>query len=310
MTTPGVPIYPAAGSALPIHAVSGPSIGGPAIPVYVVNDGRPTLGQPARRVKLITDADLTINGGNYWIEGRPSALPVVNVASGNDEGNVAIPVYRVNPWYLSGGISAADCIAAYQAIGMASYAASKGNLNNPGTNDLPGAPAGTVTPTWDAVNGWTFDGATQALEVPFAPTQDMTFIIRYSGVPAVTTANVIVGAADAGGGGVYAIQPFTTFGIFGEAVGYMESNNVYDAAPGLTAGVLGVAGRYGFRNGVVDTAQMGITSTTTFHFYIGARNQGGTAMWFTNCKVQAAAFYLPTLTNAQMFDAMAAAAAL
>lgn len=99
MTVPVVPIHPDGGAALPVHAVSGASIGGPAIPVYVVSDGRPTLGQPPRRVKLITDADLTINGGNYWIEGRPFAMPVaVSTATSGDEGNVAIPIYAVNAW--------------------------------------------------------------------------------------------------------------------------------------------------------------------------------------------------------------------
>jgi len=42
------------------------------------------------------------------------------------------------PWYLSGGIAAANCIAAYQPKGAASLAASYANLPNPGTyNAVP-----------------------------------------------------------------------------------------------------------------------------------------------------------------------------
>jgi len=62
-------------------------------------------------------------------------------------------------WWLSGGISAANAILAYQAKGAASYAASLVNLANPGTYD---AYAGSA-PTWAAGTGWTFNGSTQYL---------------------------------------------------------------------------------------------------------------------------------------------------
>ena len=42
-------------------------------------------------------------------------------------------------------------LAAFQPLGAASYAASKSNLLNPGTND---AVDGTAYPTWDASYGW------------------------------------------------------------------------------------------------------------------------------------------------------------
>src|SRR4030042_328416 len=67
------------------------------------------------------------------------------------------------PWYLSGGIPKADCLAAYQPKGAASYAASKVNIVNPGTYDLTD---GAAFPTWDVVNGWTFaDGSLQYLSI-------------------------------------------------------------------------------------------------------------------------------------------------
>ncbi len=62
-------------------------------------------------------------------------------------------------WWLSGGISAANCIAAYQPKGAADLAASYVNLANPGTyNAAPG-----VAPTWAAADGWTFGGTNYLL---------------------------------------------------------------------------------------------------------------------------------------------------
>lgn len=53
-------------------------------------------------------------------------------------------------WYLAGEISVANCLAAYQAKGMETFAASKINLANPGTYDLSDG----GSPTWDSNNGW------------------------------------------------------------------------------------------------------------------------------------------------------------
>lgn len=55
-------------------------------------------------------------------------------------------------WWLAGGIPAANCVAAYQAKGAASYAASKVNLANPGTytiSQIYGSEG------WDVNIGWT-----------------------------------------------------------------------------------------------------------------------------------------------------------
>lgn len=67
-------------------------------------------------------------------------------------GGGAAPVV---PWYLAGGVAAANCITAYKPKGAADYAASKINLAKPGTMD---ATDGAAYPTWDA-NGWTFASA-------------------------------------------------------------------------------------------------------------------------------------------------------
>jgi hypothetical protein len=63
------------------------------------------------------------------------------------------------PWWLAGGVAAANAIAVYQPKGAADLAASYVNLANPGTYD---AAPGTA-PTFDAATGWTFNGSTQYL---------------------------------------------------------------------------------------------------------------------------------------------------
>jgi len=80
------------------------------------------------------------------------------------------------PWYLSGGIVAANCVVAYDAKNAASQAASYINLNNPGTND---AVVGSA-PTWAAGSGWTFDGIAQYLYVPIQAASHWSYYIRCS----------------------------------------------------------------------------------------------------------------------------------
>lgn len=60
------------------------------------------------------------------------------------------------PWWLEGGISSTNCLAAYKAKGAVSYAVSKGNLARPGTYDLTD---GSAYPAWAADTGWTFTAA-------------------------------------------------------------------------------------------------------------------------------------------------------
>lgn len=87
-------------------------------------------------------------------------------------------------WDLNGTIT--SCFAAYQAIGVASYAASKINLVNPGTYDLmdgQGNVTNATNPTWDSA-GWTFNGTTalvynDALAPEFQGTDtSLTTIVR------------------------------------------------------------------------------------------------------------------------------------
>lgn len=95
---------PDGGPAIPVQVVTSTEReGGSAIPVYgyatLPTDGRTVEGRPARRVVVISDADLIQNGGRYILEGRPYALPVMTAPAGSEvEGNIPIAVYPVNAW--------------------------------------------------------------------------------------------------------------------------------------------------------------------------------------------------------------------
>lgn len=80
-------------------------------------------------------------------------------------------------WWLAGGIDPADCEAAYRAVGAASYAASKVNLNNPGYKDLVDT---GHAPTW-TVQGWQFDGIAQYLDTMITNhTDEWSLLVRYN----------------------------------------------------------------------------------------------------------------------------------
>lgn len=78
-----------------------------------------------------------------------------------------------NGWWNDNG-NIAGTVAAYQAIGSVSLAASYSNLFNPGTNDLTvGSAVG-----FDTTYGWTFDGTLRYLRTGITSYQPMTVIVR------------------------------------------------------------------------------------------------------------------------------------
>ena len=104
-------------------------------------------------------------------------------------------------WNNNGAI--AGCVAAYQPIGAADYATSKVNLFSPGTYD---AADGAAYPTWDAINGWKFAGASfQLLTIPYtlpADSHTHSVILRLSNISAQNKRVI-----DAGGSNKFHIYP-------------------------------------------------------------------------------------------------------
>lgn len=105
---------------------------------------------------------ITVLGSRYGIQGA-LGRSVKRAAAGG--------------WWLSGGIAAANCIAAYQPKGAANYAASLVNLANPGTYN---AYAGNA-PDWDASHGWIFNGINDYLKTGIIPGNvNWSYIFQYS----------------------------------------------------------------------------------------------------------------------------------
>jgi len=193
------------------------------------------------------------------------------------------------------------CIwAAYQPKGAANQAASYTDLSGNGNNAGVG-----VAPTWDAVNGWVFNGANQYLTTTFVPQNDQSqsVIVQFTGAAAQ---GCLAGMYDLGTN-----SAFRVYGVWVVAATLRYANGVsINVAPPLAAGNLGVAGNAGYRNGVADGGAIGAwAGPTVVPLYIGCVNQGGPTHYFDG-EIQALAIYDCTLTAPQMAAVAAAMAAL
>jgi hypothetical protein len=190
------------------------------------------------------------------------------------------------PWYLQGGVAATNCLAAYQAIGAASLAASYTNLANPGTYDLSGGTA----PDWAGGTGWTFNGSSQYKDTGINPaanaTQGWSIICRYSGVTA--TGGIMIGG--------YAT------GYFGLTTRTMPMRRYYN--PNVVSytgvlesyGVMCVAGLNGYFDGVLETGSpFAWADFDCGSIQLGMVNN----LWWAG-SIQAAAIYDTVLSAAQV----------
>jgi hypothetical protein len=213
-------------------------------------------------------------------------------------------VAAATPWYLSGGISAGNCIAAYQPKGAADYVGSKVNLINNSTHTLTKY---QYDPTWNVTTGWRFTYASDPgqLVTDFNPpsgNNTYSFLILFSGI---TNAGSLTGIR---GGSTSKLQilPNNTSGV-----SYWGWNQEADISAAMTSGVVGIAGQYGFRNGTKEGSAIGgSASTTSRPFYIGATNNGGNGEGRLLGYIQAIAYYSVTLTDAQMLAVTTAMNAL
>ena len=205
-------------------------------------------------------------------------------------------------WYLSGGIAAANCIAAYTPKGAASLAASYDNNAAPGNGLADGTydAAPGVAPTWGAATGWTFNGSTQYLDtgvVPLANTWSM--IARFSGGQS---------SGDRFLCGIYVDYPAGYFGIWQISGGTSWYANAGAASTTyITSGVLGFAGKTGYKNGAADGAISAGALSTELTIFVGRAPE---LPYYYLGDIQAFAIYDTTLTAPQVAAVSAAMAAL
>jgi hypothetical protein len=205
------------------------------------------------------------------------------------------------PWYLEGGVSAVNCLAAYLAKGVADIATSYINLASPGTND---ATAPVAAPTFSASTGWTFNGSTQYLLAgAIVGTNSQSVVIRFSnGGPQII--------------GMCGVSENTK--VQNHIYPYYTNNNAYFRAGGsyntsgvnYTSGVLAATPAKGYANGSPLGNVAGAWSgTTTYVYEIGGTNfDGSITLWAG--KIQAIAIYDVTLSDAQVLAISTAMAAL
>jgi len=196
-------------------------------------------------------------------------------------------------WWLAGGISAANCIAAYQPKGAASLAASYVNLANPGTYD---AAPGTA-PSWATGTGWTFNGSTQYLRTSVVPANDQSwsFIVRLANRVGNKCVAGVWNASAVGRG--FAIWPYA-LNV------YYDNGGEITTSPGITSGVLCVAGNKGYRDGTVESGTISAwTGTSVGDVMIGALHSrytaDGTAINFFAGDILALAIFNIALSGAQ-----------
>lgn len=217
------------------------------------------------------------------------------------------------PWYLSGGIAAANCIAAYTPKGSSSLAASYDNNAAPGNGLADGTydAALGVAPTWDAATGWSFDGS-QVLNTGVEPAASgYAIAVRVSGVPNAAAFRVVMGQRR-GGSGVDGLMVRCNNGV--SAHGYIYQAYVSVAAY-VASGVYVISGNGGYLDGLAETEALVGTGLNAIPIAIGANNQpsadyGWTPGEYAVANVQAAAIYNVTLTAPQVAAVSAAMAAL
>ncbi len=198
-------------------------------------------------------------------------------------------------WWLAGGISAANCVAAYQAKGAADYATSKINLANPGTYNLEN---GTSYPTWNTTDGWVFDGTNKWLYANvYADTTNQTWsmLFRFSdGATGTTVENFIGGWSDTNSE-LYFQPNYKNAGIF-----MAHETSAYKWGTYMTAGVAGMIGRSFYRDGsYVWGVGTGTGCVITNPLTIGKIYPSYTSRFFLG-KIQAFVAYNATLTAEQV----------
>ena len=209
-----------------------------------------------------------------------------------------------NPWWDPNGEGL--CVwAAYQPKGAVDLATSYLDLSGNGNNTGPG-----VAPTWDAVNGWKFNGTTQYLTTGFVPEvdQSQTCLCQFSDVP------------DDHGGVLFGMRNTTGVDYHflvlpDNGVGHARYANgdpvvtVTDA--GYNAGNAGVAGNYGYKDGLVHSPVLLASPVGPIYaLWIGGLNRDGALSVPIQAYVQSFAIYDCTLTAPQVLSVATAMALL
>ena len=202
------------------------------------------------------------------------------------------------PWWLSGGISAGDVQGAWRAIGVANYAVSLINLNNPGTDNLIEG----VAPTWDTTTGWTGNALNMYLIAPDLDQATGTLLVRFSGA-------IIQGVTCPMGWNITSGRRFAIYPSRATDEHSYRLGNVEVEVAGRVSGGVQALSNKGYLNGVPETNTASFTNQTSSPFIL-ARNNNGTPDLYFDGSVQAAVQYNRKLTDGEIAAVSTAMAAL
>ena len=200
-------------------------------------------------------------------------------------------------WWEAGGVTAANCIAAYTPKGAASLAASYDNNAAPGNGLADGTydAAPGVAPTWASGTGWTFNGINQYLICSYGFPSGTSVLVRYSGVN--TAGNVAIFGQDKN-----RLKP---------AVGATQEykyggTSAFALHVAAAAGVMGMTPSAAYFDGV----SLGTITPGALYdvqpVWIGGQQPGS----YSACVIEALAIYNTTLSAPQVLAVSTAMAAL
>ena len=193
-------------------------------------------------------------------------------------------------WDLNGTIT--SCVAAYQAKGAASYAASLTDLSG-NSNDATEGNA----PDWDVTNGWKFVKTNNDyLKTGIIPADNYSVAFRYS--DAVNEATFELSSLKNTPNNCY----FELNASISANMRFLYGDKAMTISGGYKLnGIMVMTSAAGYYNGEkVGEIPAYTWNGTTYEVIIGGRNTNGNIGNYANVYVQAAAIYSGTLTPTQV----------
>lgn len=225
--------------------------------------------------------------------------------------NIVTPMSAAaTPWWLSGGISAADVAGVWQAKGAASLAASYLRLaGNEGNANIDPAVIGVgVAPTWNTIDGWVGNGLAW-LDTGIVPVENSLLIVRFTNANDETNQAGCYSTTNASWRfGVRAKQnaiPPLSSRYWG---GSLSASGIDGTS--FNNGIISLYNQHGYRNTTIDSAAM----THTLAYYsiaiLGVKSGAGTAIFKTSSNIQAVFIGKPGISLVQFQALVTAIAAL
>jgi hypothetical protein len=211
----------------------------------------------------------------------------------------------VTPWWLAGGVSPANVVAAYQPKGAASLAASYINLANPGAFDA----VPVAVPGWSAAAGWIFTSAQAVSTVPVISGESgakiYTMIIQFTNSQNAFNRHLFGARTGAAATNVNVSQ-------VNAASADLVNANRNVATSRRNNGSYAIAGFSMYADGVfLGDAPFATTTATTPALFVGASNDGAGGLFNPmTVNISAFAVYDTKLTAPQVAAISAAMSAL